>query len=380
MCGFVLTPVVRSSSSAGVRLRLYAPVFGAYVVSRLVIFAAALAVEANLVVVNPQLTHGDPAPILRSLTTWDGAWFVGIARDGYHLAAFGGEGYHDYAFFPLYPLLVRVLAYPVPGLVALVAIVLNHLLFAVALVLLVHLARPHLGEARAIRAAVLLALAPFSFVYSMAYSEPLTLVAIVAAFIAAERGFPLRTGLSFAIASLTRAQSAFYLIPLAIASRLSPTRVRWLLLGLGPIATLAYLGWVATFTGHWNGYVATYAAWRNIGGAAAGSRTVGEALSGPLGPYFWGLMICLIVSIGLFVFARVDRIPLAYVLIPAISLLMSLISGSLESIGRVVLLAFPYSWILASRQHAAWRYGWPAVSLVLLALLSTLTFAGWWIP
>jgi hypothetical protein len=107
---------------------------------------------------------------------------------------------------------------------------------------------------------------------------------------------------------------------------------------------------------------------------------VSDALSGPLAYYFAGLMICLVVAVGLFVFARTDRIPLEYLAIPILSLVLLMASGSLEAIGRVVLLAFPYSWILASRQHLAWRYGWPVLSVALLALMSTLAFAGWWIP
>ena len=235
-------------------LRRYAPVIAAFAVSRLVIVAAALLVEAGVFVVNPRLTHGDPAPILRSLTTWDGDWFVGIARNGYHLEPFGDTGYHDYAFFPLYPMLVRVLALPAPNLVGLFAIVLNVVLFAVALVLLVRLARRHLGEPRAVRAAALLALFPFSFVFTMAYSETLTLVLIVASFLAVERGYAGRAGAFFGLASLTRAQGAFYLLPLLMVSRVrGPNRWRWLALGLGPLTTLSYIVWVAVFTGSPNG-------------------------------------------------------------------------------------------------------------------------------
>jgi 4-amino-4-deoxy-L-arabinose transferase-like glycosyltransferase len=363
-------------------LSRYAPLIAAFVVSRMVIVAAALVVEAGLVLVNPRLTHGDPAPILRSLTTWDGDWFVGIARDGYHVEAFGDTGYHDYAFFPLYPMLVRVLALPWPNLVGLIAVVLNLVLLAIALVLLVRLARPHLGESRAIRAAALLALFPFSFVFSMAYSETLTLVLIVASFLAVERGIAGRAGVFFGLASLTRAQSASYLFPLLLASRLrGPRRWRWLALGLGPLATLSYIVWVAFFTGSPNGYFGSYAAWgRNTGGVAAGSGSVGEAISGPLAYYFITLMVLLAISVGLFVFARTDKIPIEYLAIPAISLVTLLVSGSLEAVGRIVLLSFPYSWILASRQHPAWRYGWPVLSVAFLAYFSTLTFAGWWIP
>jgi hypothetical protein len=362
--------------------RRYAPLILAFGVSRAVVVLAAVVVEAGVVGTNPLLVRGDPAPILGSLTTWDGDWFLGIAKTGYHLEPAAGSGYLDYAFFPLYPALVRLIGIVAPQFIALIAVALNWVIFAVALALLVQLARPHLGEARAIRASALLAIFPFSFVHSMAYSEPLTLLLIVVAFLAAERGHAWRTGVAFGLASLTRAQAAFYLIPLALASRLrGPNRLRWLALGLGPVATLAYLGWVAIFTGKLNGYFASYAAWgRNSGGAAAGAGSVGQAISGPLAYYFALLMVCLIVAVALFVFVRVDRIPIAYAAIPAISLVMLLVSGNLEAIGRVVLLAFPYSWILASRQHVAWRVGWPIASLCLLAFFSTLAFAGWWIP
>ena len=363
--------------------RRYAPLIVAFTVSRLIVLSAAILVEAGMVDVNPRLDPADPAPILRSLTTWDGVWFLEIARDGYHLEPRPGTAYLDYAFFPLYPAVVRFLSLATPGFLALIAVALNWALFAAALVLLVKLAERHIGERRAIRASALLAVFPFSFVYSMAYSEPLTLFLVVLAFLAAERGHAWRTGMTFALASLARAQGAFYLVPLALASRLrGPDRKRWIALGLGPLATLSYLAWVAWFTGHPNGYFASYAAWgRNAGGAAAGAAgSVGQAMSGPLAYYFASLMVCLVVAVGLFVFVRTDRIPLAYAAIPAISLVMLLVSGSLEAIGRVVLLAFPYSWILASRQHIAWRVGWPVVSVVLLAFFSMLTFAGWWIP
>jgi hypothetical protein len=377
--------MIRSGATAGTEpsvVRRYAPVIAALVVSRLVIGATALLVEGGAFPLNPALAYGDPAPILRSLTSWDGSWFTAIARDGYHLAGFGPLGYHDYAFFPLYPMLVRVLALPWPDLVGLIAVGLNVLLFPILLVLLVRLGRRHIGEPRAIRAAALYALFPFSYVFSMAYSETLTLTLILASFLLIERGHVGRAGAFFGLASLARAQSAFYFLPLLFASRLAkPGRWRLLAIGLGPLATLSYLVWVAWFTGSPNGYFATYAAWgRNTGGAAAGLGSVGDEFSGPLAWYFATLMVGLVFAVALFVFVRVDRIPPAYVAIPVISLVMLFVTGSLEAIGRVVLLSFPYAWILASRQHPVWRYGWPALSVALLAVFSTLTFAGWWNP
>ncbi|MEO8424800.1 MAG: hypothetical protein ABI595_12930, partial [Actinomycetota bacterium] len=276
----------------------------------------------------------------------------------------------------------RVLALPWPDLVGLIAVGINVVLFPIALVLLVRLARRHIGEPRAIRAAALFALFPFSYVFSMAYSETLTLTLIVASFLFIERGHAVRAGAFFGLASLLRAQTAFYFLPLLFASRLAkPGPWRLLALGLGPLSTISYLGWVAWFTSSPNGYFATYAAWgRNSGGAAAGYGSFGAELAGPLAWYFATLMACLVFAVFLFVFVRVDRIPPAYVAIPAVFLAMLFVTGSLEAIGRIVLLSFPYSWILASRQHPVWRYGWPAVSVALLAVFSTLTFSGWWSP
>ncbi|HSS35277.1 MAG TPA: hypothetical protein VLR93_03300, partial [Patescibacteria group bacterium] len=67
----------------------------AIVVSRAVVLASAWVAE-QVVTVNPKLTSGDGGPILRSLTAWDGWWYLGIARDGYHAAPLT-DGYHDYA-------------------------------------------------------------------------------------------------------------------------------------------------------------------------------------------------------------------------------------------------------------------------------------------
>ena len=113
------------------------------VASRLVVLAAALVAEL-LVPRNPLLTGGDGAPILRSLTSWDGWWYLGIVRDGYHAAPLDGA-YQDYAFLPLYPMLVRLLATPFPGWEGLIAVALSNVLFAVGIVLLVRLTAPRFG-------------------------------------------------------------------------------------------------------------------------------------------------------------------------------------------------------------------------------------------
>jgi hypothetical protein len=55
-------------------------------------------------------------------------------------------------------------------------------------------------------------------------------------------------------------------------------------------------------------------------------------------------------------------------------------TGSLESVGRYTMLAFPLSWILASRRTAISRGVWPVISAVLFTLIAVLSFALYWVP
>jgi len=137
------------------------PIFiSGYLVGRVIVLVCALLSE-TVVARNPALTSGDPTPLLRALTSWDGWFYLGIARDGYHVDEVAG-GYHDYAFLPLYPRLVRIIATPFPGAVGAVSGFLSHLLLALASVLLFQLGRRYLGDHRAALACFLLAISPFS--------------------------------------------------------------------------------------------------------------------------------------------------------------------------------------------------------------------------
>ena len=115
----------------------------AFAVSRLVVLAAAIAAE-TLVTRNPRLTSGADEPLLRSLTSWDGWWYLGIARTGYHAAPLV-DNQPDYAFWPLYPAVVRLLSLPWPAFDGLVAVAVSNLAFLVALGLVERLGRLVVG-------------------------------------------------------------------------------------------------------------------------------------------------------------------------------------------------------------------------------------------
>lgn len=337
-------------------------------------------VAENLVTRNPRLNAGDAGPVLQSLTTWDGWWYLGIARDGYHAAPLAG-GYQDFAFLPLYPMLVRVLAAPFTGYEGLVAVLLSNVLFVVAIALLVQLTMVRFGRDLAIRSAVMLAIFPFSAVFSMAYPESLFLAVSLGAFIAAERRQPVLAGVLLAVATLTRLQGVVLVLPLAwLLWSLERPRPRWLALMLGPAAAVAAFAWVTWLTGDPGSYGAAQGAWGRMGLGGDPQGTLAQGLTGPVAFVHAVNFTVLLGSVFLLVFVRRDRIPAPYVAIPVLFLAMVFLSGSIQSIGRLLAPAFPYDWILAGRRGWLGRVAWPVASTALLFGLSVVMFAGWFVP
>lgn len=348
-----------------------------FVASRVLVLLAAFTAE-TLIPRNPALDPGVDAPILRSLTSWDGWYYLGIVREGYQAAPVSGA-YSNVAFPPLYPAVVRVLSAPFPGSEGLMAILVSNVAFLAALSLLVQLGTPYLGRRRANLAAALLIIWPFASVFTMAYTESLFLFLMVAAFVSAERGHPIRTGLALALAVLCRVQGIALVLPLAIILlrrngwRPTPSIASLL---LGPLAAAAFFFFVASVTGSSTAYLDAQQAWGREGlGGAAADGTIAAMFT----PYQAALLVTLLASVFLLVFVRTDRIRPEYWLVPVLFVAAELSSGSLEAVGRITMLAFPFMWIVANRGGAV-RRTWPFVSVGLFTLISVLQFGGYWVP
>jgi hypothetical protein len=358
-------------------VRLDATILASFVASRALVLAAAFAAE-NLINPNP-LLEGDGGPILYSLTTWDGQFYLRIIADWYHAEPVSGL-YRDVAFLPLYPLIVRVLAAPWPQFAELIAVLVSNITFLVALGVLARLGEPYLGRRRAAYAASLLAIYPFASAFAMAYSESLFLLLVVAAFLAAERRHRAWAGLLFGLACLCRFQGLVLLLPLILIElRQDSWRPRpsngWL--AFGPLATVAFLAYVGWLTGSPTGYLDAQQAWGREGfGGAAPDETIGAGVT----PYQAALLLTLCWSVFMLVWTRRDHLRPEYALIPVLFILAELSSGSLEAVGRVTMLGFPYVWLLARRQSVFARRAWPVVSAGLLTLIAILSFGGFWVP
>jgi hypothetical protein len=190
-----------------------------FLVARLIVVACAVGVEA---LATPEA--GGPAgsvrvvtdrPILSSLTSWDGVYYLGIAADGYQAGPVNGP-YPEVVFFPLYPMLIRVVATLVGGDLPLAAVLVANVAALAALLVVYQLARLRVSSDVALLVVTLVALQPGAVAFSMAYSDSLFLLLTAGSLLCAERGARPASGILGLLAAITRPQGVLLAVPLLI--------------------------------------------------------------------------------------------------------------------------------------------------------------------
>jgi len=145
-----------------------------------------------------------------NLFGFDANWYMHIVREGYSWQA---RGESSLAFFPLYPLLVRMLsATGLPD--AVVAVALSNLFFLGALIMLYRLTEHETGDEKtALYAAALLAFYPGSMYCSIAYTEAMFLFLSITAFYCARTGRWLAAAALCGALSATRSSGVLMALP-----------------------------------------------------------------------------------------------------------------------------------------------------------------------
>jgi len=291
------------------------------------------------------------------LVRWDAQWYAGIARAGYGHTVLHPDGRHlsDYAFFPLLPMLERVvgavfgLAYVDAGLVV------TWLATALAAWGLYAVGAHVYGARVGVLLAVLWSVVPVAVVTSMAYSEALfTALAAWAVHATLRRHWLLAGGLA-ALAGLTRPVGVAVVAAVAIPALVEVVRRRdrRALAGMlgAPLGFLGYLAWVGTRTGEPFGYFRVADGWGNgfDGGRAFGGWVV-DHLDGD--GWWQGVLLVagVVLLLSLLVLAVRDRQPLPLLVLGATLLALALTtSGYFGSKPRYLLPAYPLLLPLALR-------------------------------
>lgn len=163
---------------------------------------------------------------------WDGVWYRGIALHGY------GWNPYDWAYFPLYPALVRLLWPLVQRNLAFAGVLVSFLASVGAFALLYERVAERDGPAAAERAVRYLVLFPTGFFLAMAYTEATFLVLALLALRWADRRRPLLAALAGMAAALTRSAGVCLAVPIAVSLWQSGSR-RGVWAGAGPLVGLA---------------------------------------------------------------------------------------------------------------------------------------------
>jgi hypothetical protein len=319
-----------------------------------------------------------PAWLARWLA-WDGQHFLRTAVRGYGPPGDGRE--FGSAIFPLFPVVTSAVDRLTPLHAGLAGLVVSHVCALVFLVMLYRLGERVAGEGRGRRAVLLFLVLPTSF-YLVSYYAESMLLALAA--VAVDAGLRRRWALAAVAAALASAAKphAILLVPTLVVlwlqvDRRRPRQALWLLLAPGGL--LVWMVFLQQRYGDALVWLQAQSGWqRRLGGdfLARVAASAGEALS--VQPWGWDQLVVLL-NLGALAAALVfaallarDRQP-ALAVLTAGAVLMPLATGSLLSLSRLVLLAFPaVLWAaghLRERGPAelAWLLGGAGLGTVLVA-------------
>ena len=324
---------------------------------------------------------------------WDSAWYMDIIQNGYSMlprvAAFPNQ--HNFAFFPLYPLLTKMLSVVIGGRDYLAGLLLSNGCLLASACLLYRLVALDFSLSIARRAVKYLFLFPVGFMLSGLQTESLFLCLSLLSFYAARRQKWAIAGCAGMLLSATRPTGLLIVLPLMVeywqrprpttetvrlhgqeaASKTIRLDVLWLL--LIPVGLLGFCVFNYIETGDFFYFKSVQSAWNRAFGNPF--VVLWEGLKvGVSEPSFKKLLevsFCGAALAGLTAFYR--RIGLAYWLLGMYSLLVPLSSG-IASQPRFTVVVFPLFIVLALMSQRRW---WDWVLSAFLGLLQGVLMVFW---
>lgn len=310
----------------------------------------------------------------------DSLWILNIARSGYEKEPFNTNLQHTWAYFPLYPLILRAVD-SVTGNLPLSGIVLSSVMLLVALVLLYRTVIAFgYDSSVADRSVFYVAAFPVSYFFSLSQTESLFLLLTVGCFYAARRERWLLAGVCGALASATRFAGVFSIVPLAIlywqssvgASR--KIRIDAFSLLLVPAGLLAFMLYLRSITGNAFAFSDIQVAWGHNAGVFW--RPLSWFVKDPQQlVWHWDFRLLNFAAAitalvaGLILLRRREWAFSAYTLI---SILIPLsYQASLQSIARYAMVIFPVFIVLAT--FGGSRRVDQIIRVVFIALLSLMS-------
>lgn len=326
-------------------------------------------------------------------TNFDGIHYLVIAERGY--------GLHQEPFFPLFPLLIRFLAPIFAGNYLVSALTIIHISLVITLVFLWRLVAFDFGKETSRWSLAFFLLFPTAFFLGSIYTESFFLMLIFGSFYAARKGKWWISGILGALASATRMVGIFLLPALIFEfykqnfkgkirrDEYSTKLKRGVGILLIPLGLLSYMVFLNNLTGDPFAFIHSQPA---FGANRSGSeiillpqvifRYVKIFLTVPSSNYdFWIAVLeffsFAIVIGSLLIFWK--KIRMSYLIFSLLAIIAPTLTGTLSSMPRYVITAFPVFIMLGSLENKLVRFLLLSVSLILLTVLTVLFTQGYFV-
>ncbi len=366
--------------------RMYAP--AVYAGSRIAVLVIAGAVAL--------LSHHS---VGSELEAFDGQWYLRLAAHGYPTHPTTTQS--TLGFFPLYPLAIRAAEWLLASAPATAALILSLLGGLVATVLVQRLATAWWGERTARRATLLFALFPGSIVFSMAYSECLTLPLVLGCLLCLRTRRFVLAGLLAGLATAVEPVALAFVVACAMAAyhelRTRGWHDREALSSLSaPLLSTLGIGAFAVFLWCWTGtpfaaFTAQHAGWFQQADPLGifGTHVARELIAHPsdvlnylLTWNLWnGIGGAVFLLCSLFALRRVRHEVSRGAIACCVSVaVMTLWSVMTPPNARMTLVAVP-AVIVWARRLSGWRLGtFIAAEAALFVVMSAATLSGHMLP
>ena len=352
--------------------------------SRVALVVAASVALAMLPMSSRHLGLLPELPWLQPWAQWDAQHYVAIAVSGYETPE---QSYSNVAFFPLYPLLMRLLAAPFGPVTeqsaALAGLVISNVALFLALLYLSKLVARDLTLSVAQRSVLYMAVFPTTLFLSSVYAESLFLLLAVASLYHARKGEWYLAGGAAFLAALTRPFGLLLIVPLAVEllrQRASPRA--WPSLVLPPAGLIIFFGYLWWLFGDPLAYFeAGEQGWDR--GLNPPWETLAAYAEGPLQlfdwPYAWVDLLSMAVML---VLVRIGwrLLPTSYSAYATVALVFALSAGEAWfSASRHALAIFPVMVVLALMgERRSFNLAWLAFSSVVALAFMARVAVGYW--